>query len=69
MQNSAIAENVTAIISVCKFLYRGRPESANKYSRCEVLQRYKTVRNRLMSKALNVHKTAADLQDEGKWLR
>ncbi len=60
MKNSAIAENITAIISVCKFLYRGAD--------CELLQRCKTIRNRLMSKALNVHKTAADLEDQGKWL-
>ena len=65
---------------MCKFLYRNRPEASG----VEAIQRYKTMRNRLQSKALAIHKTANDLEvkhlssgsfchltkgkDEGKWL-
>ena len=50
--------------SVCKFLYRNRPEASNGFSEVEAIQRYKTMRNRLQSKALAIHKTANDLEVE-----
>ena len=48
--------------SVCKFLFRGRPEAANDFAGVEAIQRYKTMRNRLQSKTLSSHKTANDLE-------
>jgi hypothetical protein len=48
--------------SVCKFLYRNRPEASDGFSGVEAIQRYKTMRNRLQSKALAIHKTANDLE-------
>ncbi len=68
MLNSNVAENLSAMISVCKFLYRNRPEALNKYAGCEVILRYRTMRNRLMSKVNVMHKSSADLEDEGRWL-
>jgi hypothetical protein len=48
--------------SVCKFLYRNRPEASDGFSGVEAIQRYKMMRNRLQSKALAIHKTANDLE-------
>ena len=68
MLNSNIAENLSAMVSVCKFLYRNRPDATNNYAGCEIVQRYRTMRNRLTSKIHSMHKTSADLADEGRWL-
>ena len=68
MANSNIVENVSAFCSVVKFLYRDSPLAANNFADLEVLFRYKSLRNRLSSKALNPQKTIADLESESKWL-
>lgn len=64
MLNSNVAENLSAMTSVCKFLYRGRPEASS----CEIVQCYRTMRNRLTSKVNMMHKSSADLTEEGRWL-
>jgi hypothetical protein len=68
MANSNIAENMSAFCSVVKFLYCNSPLAANHFADLDVLSRYKSMRNRLSSKALNPQKTSADLEAEGKWL-
>ena len=68
MANSNIVENVSAFCSVVKFLHRDSPLAANNFADLEVLSRYKSLRNRLSSKALNPQKTIADLESESKWL-
>jgi hypothetical protein len=68
MANSNIVENMSAFCSVVKFIHRNTPVAANNFSELEILSRYKSMRNRLSSKALNPHKTSTDLEAEGKWL-
>jgi len=68
MANSNIVENMSAFCSVVKFIHRNTPVAANNFSELEVLSRYKSMRNRLSSKALNPQKTSTDLEAEGKWL-
>jgi hypothetical protein len=68
MANSNIVENMSAFCSVVKFIHRNAPVAANNFADLEVLSRYKSMRNRLSSKALNPHKTSTDLEAEGKWL-
>ncbi len=53
---------------MCKYLHSDGPQSANNFADCEIIKRYKTIRNRLQSRALATHKTAVDLEDDGKWL-
>ena len=68
MANSNIVENMSAFCSVVKFIHRNAPVAASNFADLEVLSRYKSMRNRLSSKALNPHKTSTDLEAEGKWL-
>ncbi len=68
MANSNIVENMSAFCSVVKFIHRNARIAANNFADLEVLSRYKSMRNRLSSKALNPHKTSTDLEEEGKWL-
>lgn len=68
MANSNIVENVSAFCSVVKFLHRDSPLAANNFADLELLSRYRSMRNRLSSKALNPQKTIADLEAESKWL-
>lgn len=68
MANSNIVENVSAFCSVVKFIYRDSPLAANNFADLELLSRFKSMRNRLSSKALNPQKTIADLEAESKWL-
>ena len=68
MANSNIVENMSAFCSVVKFIHRNTPIAANNFAELEILSRYKSMRNRLSSKALNPHKTSTDLEAEGKWL-
>jgi hypothetical protein len=62
MANSNCVENLSAFCSAVKFIYRKSPLAANNYSECDVLQRYKSMRNRLSSKVLNPPKTSRDLE-------
>ena len=62
---SNVCQNLTALVSVCKFLLRSAPKDATVR---EVLDRYRTMRNRLSAKGKVVRKTEAYLTEEGRWL-
>lgn len=63
-------EYLSAINSVCKYLYRdaGVQFSANNFAAVEVICRIRELRNRLQSLQRKSQKTEQDLIDDQKWL-
>lgn len=69
-QLGTLVEQLSAIVSVIKFLYRNAPADivANNFSGVEIMARLRHLRNRFQAKQLLEPKTQQDLEDDGRWL-
>lgn len=68
--DGTITEMLSALISVCKWLYRKEPDTGVKFANVAIIRRYKDWRNQHQARAQRERKQidAEDLREAGKWV-